>query len=836
MYGLEASGLKSALSKFRSQNCDAAWIKHYQTLTNVSDVCDRLLQSLSAANVDVSPFEQPTIELRGSDALFNSDALRILLHERYGASYVHDISALKEAIDEKNDSIIEAVARYGALQSLPNAQMMLMKSWKAYMETRCLMYWDKSTSAVSHDRGAIMQKRASEASFDGDVDDTSMHWGDRTSRRLIVELLHTIKTVVYSNKDAGLALDAVGQQHVLEATEMFVSMLHFRLYERAPGEVATRRPMKAVSSRMPLVGSGDSDSGPGLIDLLREILLICDGVLSREPLPELRLTLFTAVLILLQATGNYRDARESARDLQALRLKFLPHILSVLKTLSSGESIFKVSLALLDLIVSHSERYVRTYEANDDLLALIANAQYMFFNSLYAHLKTLSDRAAKRFADHRAMCRFLVSNNLHMLQVRLSTVYSEGKQSDEVVLEQLKRSLGYEMLATSGATSDMKEENVAWLKKKRFRDGARADSSTHAPSRAAYQGYGLSEILLDHGIASVDELSRMNDDMLKRIGVYRAADRRKLLAAVVPKKGVKRAKREQQNIVASREQGKKWAAERDEELSNVESILRLLLSVARYAGCVGSTSASKVVSQGIVRIIVQNNLIKAASRDACDTPVAARGYTIQGGRCGAHRAWCLSLQLVAALLKAQGAEQRIVDQTLDFMAAFRGMLISGLTHVDKNPTTLASMEEATQISSLLRELSAHAQRWRLRPSLFEPFIELASRLMHGLIMGGDKGRKIPMLEEFAYLCKSKRAAKGVPRLCIQVRPVAMSELTDNAKEATMTTLDVIASPKAVSGTESAPSGASVVTKFHVKIEMAICGALKHLMCMFCSRG
>jgi hypothetical protein len=123
--------------------------------------------------------------------------------------------------------------------ALGDAQLSLLRSWKQYMQTRCLLLWEEEEEeeATEAARGAIPagghggapngEKRMRRARLMSSA--ASKHWGDVTSYTLVAELAAHLGR---ADLDC-LAQEPHLQRYLIELSEMFTSMLHFKVFVRA---------------------------------------------------------------------------------------------------------------------------------------------------------------------------------------------------------------------------------------------------------------------------------------------------------------------------------------------------------------------------------------------------------------------------------------------------------------------------------------------------------------------------------------------------------------------------------------------------------------------------
>ena len=796
---VQGTAFYSLLKGFQRNDCDAKWLNEFQSLEYTPTAIPRLVTTAAAAGVDLGAFDKPTPQLLAQGS--QRDALLELRLRDYGLEYLHYSTALFNLHAEPGTELWKAVIVFNLSQSLADAQLSLMRAWKGYMENRCLVYWQDNGSTMATlprtfslakqptlssplaldlaqgEEGVLDRGVSLSPSGKSDAQTQSQHWGETTSYTLLMCLSKQLGRVAGEKR---YSKDLHQLRYLVEISEMFLSMLHFKLFQAASTtktnwrletepKDSTLLEKRPANAKLPLKRS--SPDLPGALDFLTCLISCAEAILGssndrdKEPndtIFEVSLSLFTSMLLLLQDiledarpwNPELRALADRAVSLVQLAFRAIPrledvvvHQCSVASLRETLPRLFEVGLTMLDLLLVRAQQNVRV------------KVDTTMLHRLHA---ALSSAAANQFSQEAALFAWFERQKLGKISVKVSV--SVATQSNDNMLNILHR----------------------------------------------------------NGVRVLHDLTALTDAALVDMGVVRQSDRTRVFDAIRSEQGLQLQK--DGEAMLSVAVGKAKSHERN-------CRLRRLLMLTRIFSAVPTVDVRKAV-----QALSQDPLLRAFTAAPADA--LGCGYTLSGARCMVHQVWCTALVHLSTMLrrKQKDTDGRDVDAALDFVAIHRTRILGCLKGFrnDWSVISLAALKEAEETVRLMVALAPCTPKWRLRKELFTPVLSEVSRMLSDLVIGADVSRKVKMLEEFAEAATRKHS-KHVPKMCIRARAVTIGERKCNQEHASWEN-SALDSPQPQRNEASAVGGIECdVSVLHVKLEHRILRIIQLALTLMRSR-
>ena len=846
---VQGTAFYTLLKEFQRKDCDAQWLNEFQSLEYTPNAIPSLVKAAENAGVNLGAFDKEKPLLLVDSMAGPADDLVELRMRDYGAAYLHHTQALlnlhasgkEEAFRELSSSKLKkAVVVLNLSQSLADAQLSLMRSWKAYMENRCLVYWQDSSpspptlmrtfslakqptlsSPLALDvadlaEGIDTRTRGVSLSPSGGSEAQSRHWGETTSFTLLMCLSKQLGRVAGEKR---YSKDLHQLRYLVEIAEMFLSMLHFKLFQVASDTTwsletepkdRTLLVKRPPAAKLPL--KQRSPDLPGAIDFLDCLVSCAESILSaarggqpvHDTIFEVSLSLFTAMLLLFQDiladghrwTDELNSLANRAVDLVQVAFHAIPQLESVVALQCAPEALretlprlFEVGLVMLDLLLMPITQKLRT-KLDHGLLQRLR--------------RTLSAASAEQFSRETALLVWFERQQLGKI-----TIKAASKRSAQTNLVKLLHQNGIRLLSDLPSISDALLADIGVA---RHSDRARILAAIRADPTL---GKGTSQPLLHSG--------KIPKNLTKSVALTVKDPSSAYESGSLGKDSSKSSR-----LGMGGDAGRRKSQERN-------CRLRRLLVLTRISASVEPEDARKAVQS-----LSQDPLLRAFSA-APPSETMAIGYTLSGARCMVHQVWCAALRLVSTILgrTSKGEEEeegRGVDAALDFVAIHRGRMIAALKafREDWAVLSLAALKEAEETVGLLVALAPWTHKWRLRKELFLPVLSEAFQMLSDLVVGADVSRKVKMLEEFAEAA-ARRQSKHVPKMCIRARAVTLGERQCNQEHAAVNNGGE-SSPRPKSDEQAAAGGIECqVSVLHVKLEHRILRIIQLVLTLMRSR-
>jgi len=722
-----------------------------------------------------------------------------------------------------NEKLLVAARQRNNFHAMEEAKLVLLRAWKGYMETRCVISWEEQDAPgglaspaysapdpLSTPRLSTRNRTLSTA--------VSKHWGDMTSYFLVIELATHLRDL-----NAERFEDEHQERYIAEVAQIFSSMLHFKLFEKGSQPLRDieslsndgviredsdfRKRKREMRGEKLRVDSSDPDS-PGYVQVISWVLeCLSKSVKYEDGLAKVvTASLLTGLLMLFEVAGEEDANASEGLALQRLRL----HCMFGQILEQCNKAMLDVALALLELTISQ----LSSSHCTRNLLNLVSNGAIAGLVGLF---HKASQETFPMYLEQQQLCAWLQRNQLSDLTVkvlrgqrhtkdagafessleplvRLRSLSSKESELEEAFSDEVRPHAGGNEDPTNEKSAEAETENrlMQMAQQLGYKSFTTKAKQKHSRNYREYVGSktgayaddsGLAEVsvvhlFLEFGITSVDALSALDHVMLRKMGVYKQIDRRRLVE-IVKASGKESKKKEGQEPRFSRELGIMKAKEMREHCRQMQAVLHI------FATALNSEADQDVVTPllAFIRSLCNDPLLQivagdkpfSESLDNRENPLTIflRGYSASAERDGCHVVWCESLRLVAAFARACSSKN--IEIVFDFAVAHRGTILSALRayNMPDCVLTLGILEETVAVTGILSAFGTNTQRWRLRSSIYGPFLGSLWSLLQDLIIGADSQRRGCFLEEFVRTFFS--ASKAVPKLCIKTRPVTELE-------------------------------------------------------------
>ncbi|GBG34618.1 Hypothetical Protein FCC1311_108402 [Hondaea fermentalgiana] len=449
---IETNGVSGSfmelLRTLRKQDRDNAWLKQYPG-ASVSRH-ETTTASIKSSGVDLSAFRR-----HASAMVMPPPNADMFLHERrqhrFGlvASQQYNVDMLERVFPDEED-LVEDVRFQNCILALSEAQLMLLRAWKIYMETRCLITWDDQPAP--DDLASPMNRKTGPA--DSLVSRTrslsnvaSKHWGDMTSYTLVTELAANLR-----DADADLFDNNHQQRYLLEMAEMFTSMLHFKIFERGTSaenmkslllDARIATPLAAFRKRPramrgeKLVLDSEDPSSPGSVQLIEWISRCLNNLLNyaspagSSDAAQTRVftlgvmrSLLAGLLMLFEVAGDDEADVGPCAKLANARMLALDPLAKVLSRYADQTEILDLCLPLLCLILSGL--------APEQTLAVKALMDQNVFGLLQKSYVLHAETLGRRYADRQGLHIWLERNGLSDLSVKVLSATAPSATNKDV--------------------------------------------------------------------------------------------------------------------------------------------------------------------------------------------------------------------------------------------------------------------------------------------------------------------------------------------------------------------------------------------------------------------
>ncbi|CAK8988738.1 Acyl-protein thioesterase 2 (APT-2) (Lysophospholipase 2) (Lysophospholipase II) (LPL-II) (LysoPLA II) (mLyso II) [Durusdinium trenchii] len=558
------------MKKLRREDRDRAWLEQYSEMTvKFPSLMSLERQARGSAVTNLAAFRHA----ESHSFVLCADAF-LLEHrlQRDCAVYIYDTEVLQRVFPDQK-GLAEAVLDYNCVASLCDAQQLLLRAWKTYMETRCLIMWDDEdppgllgtprrtgtgSGVATPDNGNPDVRRSRALSSV-----TSKHWGDMTSYTLVVELAKRLRTV-----DASQLGELQQQQYVVAVAELFTSMLHFKIFEKVPDAEVNdtvdlldqlvllprihfrKRPAAMRGEKLRL--SNEDTCAPGTVQLIEWVRSSLAKFLQQSQHSFLRdvvLSLLTALLMLFEVAIEDDNPDEPLKELGVQQEKALHLISAVLETLGQDAQVVDVSLPLLNLILLHSGKTC-------DLEFLAGQSTFAI---LLQAFRRHSESLANSYGEQRELCRWMEIHGLSDLRVKvLGTHTSAGtagppsasvdgppvNQSDSQdrttpVLDREEQQRAAQKAQENQQVREMAQRLgyrtfvVNNNKNKMFTNYRNVVNKGQYSGQDGLMEVSVIHLLFDFGVTSIAALKSLDNRAMQNMGIYKQSDRRRLLDIIV---------------------------------------------------------------------------------------------------------------------------------------------------------------------------------------------------------------------------------------------------------------------------------------------------------------